>query len=182
MEKTDIVNFNELPDNVLEKIPYSIRTKSKTYILKDLPLPIQYIIEKYYDTKYPSITYEDALDFKCDISRYSDLGFFNTTSDLIKEYLHNYLLIRLKSYPFDPTFGCALKDQLMMLDTSLRNTYISNELQLIARVLSTDLKLNIQIINFTIDRKVGTADTQYVCNIELKCNDDLLRISLSSND
>ena len=182
MEKTDIIDFNELPSFVLEQIPFSIRTKQKQYILKDLPLPIQYIIEKYYNNKFPTVKYEDALDFKLEMSYYSDLGIYDKTYDLVKEYLRTYLLIRLKSYPFDPTFGCALKDQLMMLDTSVRNTYISNELYLITRVLATDLQLNINVVKFDIQRYSGTANSQYICNIELKVNDDLLSMAISSSD
>lgn len=182
MEKTDIVNFNELPAFVLEQIPFSIRTKQKEYVLKDLPLSVQYVIEKYYDNKFSSIKYENALDFKLDISYYSDLGIYDTTYDLLKEYLRTYLLIRLKSYPFDPTFGCALKDQLMMLDTSLRNTYVSNELYLITRVLGADLNLNITVQDFKINKYSGTANSQYVCEIKLKVNNDLLSIAVSSSD
>lgn len=182
MKKTDIIDFNELPYEILKQIPYSIRTKSKKYILNELPLPIQYLIEKYYDLKFPTITYETALDFKPDISRYSDFGIYESTSDLLKEYLKNYLLIRLKSYPFDPMFGCALKDQLMMLDSSLRQTYVSNELKLVSSVLSNDLNLDVKVTKFNIDRQVGTANTQYVCNIELKVNNELIRLAVSSSD
>lgn len=180
MDKSTVIDLKELPSDILKKIPFSIKTKQKEYKLEELPLEYQYLIEKYYDNKLPTITYEDTLDFKFDISKYSDLSVFTNTTDLLKNYLQNYLMTRLKSYPFDPEFGCALKDQLMMLDTSLRQTYVANELHMVAAVLSSDLSLPIDIINFNIEHNTGSAASEYICVIQLKVNDDLMTMSLSS--
>ena len=183
MDKNTKITLSTLPSIILEKIPFSIKTKKDVYVLSELPLEIQYFIEKYFETALPTITYDDALDFKFDISKYSDLGIFNSTSDLLKEYLKNYLLTRLKSYPFDPEFGCALKDQLMMSDTSLRQTYIANELYMITSVLSRDLSIDVKVVKFKISRQVGTANTEYVCQIELKVDGNLMDLSVTtSND
>lgn len=181
MEKSTEIILSELPKEVLSKIPYSIRTRKSSYLLGELPLEIQYIVQKYYDTKFPTISYEDALDFKAEISKYSDFGVYTETYKLLQDYLRNYLLTRLKSYPYDPEFGCALKDQLMMLDTTLRQTYVANELKMVAGVLSEDLDLQIEIVKFNINRFSGTASTQYSCDIELKVNGDLSKVVVTTS-
>lgn len=180
MEKTTEIKLSDLPSTIWSKLPFSIKTKKQVYLLSELPLEFQYLIEKYYDTKFPTITYDGALDFKFDISNYSDLGVFYDTVDLLKEYLKNYLITRLKSYPFDPEFGCALKDQLMMSDTSLRQTYISNELYMVTSILSRDLSLNVRVVNFKISRQVGAASTEYICEIELSVDGDLLKMAVTT--
>ena len=68
MDKTDIIDFTELPKEVLDQIPYSIKTKKTKYVVNELPLEIQYLLDKYFNNKLPTITYEDALDFKFDIA------------------------------------------------------------------------------------------------------------------
>lgn len=181
MDKTDIIDFTELPKEVLDQIPYSIKTKKTKYVVNELPLEIQYLLDKYFNNKLPTITYEDALDFKFDISKYSDLGIYSDTFELLENYLSNYLLTRLKSYPYDVEFGCALKDQLMMLDTSLRQTYIANEIKMVAATLSSDLNLNIQITNFSINKNEGTTSTEYSCSIELTVNGNLSKIEVTSS-
>ena len=182
MDKYSKIQLSSLPETVLKKIPYSIKTKQDEYILNELPLEIQYLIEKYYDFKYEEIPYDDTLDLKCEISKYSDLGVYTDIKQLLKEYLKNYLSIRLKSYPFDPEFGCALKDQLMMLDTSLRQTYISNELHLVTSTISSDLNLDVKVIRFDIDHQVGSANSQYICNIELQVNDEIFKMSIDASN
>lgn len=181
MEKSSEIDFRELPSDLLAQIPFSIKTKKNIYRIDELPLEIQYIIDKYYNYKLPSIEYSDALDFKADISKYSDLGIYDNTFDLLESYLQNYLLTRLKSYPYDPEFGCALKDQLMMLDTSLRQTYVANELKMVASVLSQDLKLNIIIKKFSINKTSGSGTSEYSCQIELSVNGDLSKIEVRSS-
>lgn len=182
MDKESTVQLSALPVDVLAKIPYSIKTKQDKYILKDLPLEIQYIIEKHYESVYDEIPYDDVLDLKAEISKYSDLGVYTNVNDLLKEYLKNYLSIRLKSYPFDPEFGCALKDQLMMLDTSLRQTYVANEIKLVTAAISSDLSIPVIVKYFNIDRQVGTASTQIICNIELVANGENFKLSIDSTN
>ena len=43
MDKTDIIDFTELPKEVLDQIPYSIKTKKTKYVVNELPLEIQYL-------------------------------------------------------------------------------------------------------------------------------------------
>lgn len=182
MDKYSKVKISSLPKDVVNKIPYSIKLKQDEYILSELPLEIQYLIEKAYDFKYDEIPYDNMLDIKCEISKYSDFGVYTNVKDILKEYLKNYLCIRLKSYPFDPEFGCALKDQLMMLDTSLRQTYVANELRLVTATISEDLSLKVTVNKFDIVRLTGSANTQIICNIELLVEDEVFNLSIDATN
>ena len=69
----------------------------------------------------------------------------------------------------------------MMLDTSLRQTYIANEIKMVAATLSSDLNLNIQITTFSITKNEGTTSTEYSCSIELTVNGNLSKIEVTSS-
>ena len=68
-----------------------------------------------------------------------------------------------------------------MLDTSLRQTYIANEIKMVVATLSSDLNLNIQITNFSINKNEGTTSTEYSCSIELTVNGNLSKIEVTSS-
>jgi hypothetical protein len=173
-----IIRLDELPNEVLEKIPFSLRVRQNIYEFDELPLEIQYIIDKYHETKVPEIEYDITYDFVFEISEYSDFKSIKNRKQLIVWYLKNYLITRLSSYPYDVEFGCALKDQLQTKDTSLRQTLISNELILVCGVLGADYNMNINIVNITLEKSgTGTA-IEYNATIKVKIGDENFTINV----
>ena len=68
MDKTDIIDFTELPKEVLDQIPYSIKTKKTKYVVNELPLEIQYLLDKYFIIKCLSsiiVPSNSAISLKC---------------------------------------------------------------------------------------------------------------------
>lgn len=150
MSSLSTIDFNELPNDVLKQIPLSIRTKKSIYNINELPIEVQYIIEKYYNFKPPEIDYPNMLDAKFDISVYSDLGIHNDPVQLFLDYFSNYLKIRQGSYPFDVDFGSTIKEHIHTKDTSLRQTLLSNELSNMAGVLGNDYNLDVKVVNYKL--------------------------------
>ena len=169
---SEYVNFNEFPSDLLKQIPLSLRTNKNTFLFKDLPLEIQYLIEKYYEEKVPQIEYDNFLDSKFEISPYSDLKIISDKKDLISTYLKNYLNVRIGSFPFDVDFGCALKDQLQTKDTSFRQTLISNELYLISSVIGGDYNIDVRVSNFTIESFQDYDKVEYYAKISVQVNNE----------
>lgn len=169
---SEYVNFNDFPSELLKQIPLSLRVNNQTFLFKDLPIEIQYLIEKYYEEKVPEIEYVDFLDAKFEISPYSDLKIISDKKDLISTYLKNYLNTRIGSFPFDVDFGCALKDQLQTKDTSFRQTLIANELYLISSVIGGDYDTKVSISNFTIESFQDYDKVEYYAKISVQVNDE----------
>jgi len=139
------INFNNLPINILAKIPFSLRIAKSEYDIDELPLEIQYLVNKYLENKKLNINYDDVFDVKPELSVYNDLSIINEEKKLLLNYFKNYMMTKIGSYPYDPQFGCRLKEQLQTKDTSLRHTLVSNEIELIANVLGRDYNTPISI-------------------------------------
>ena len=169
---SEYVNLNDFPTDLLKQIPLSIRANNSTYFFKDLPIEIQYLIEKYYEEKVPEISYDTIYDVKFEISPYSDLTVISSKKELITEYLKNYLMVRVESFPYDVDFGCSLKDQLQTKDTSFRQTLIANELNLISNVIGGDYDINVKVSNFTIDAYQDYDKTEYYAKISVYVGDE----------
>ena len=173
---SEYVNFDDFPTDLLRQIPLSLRNNRTEYLFKELPIEIQYLIEKYYEEKVPEIGYDNLLDADFNISLYSDFQVIDNKRDLIGNYLKNYLNIRIGSYPFDVDFGCALKDQLHTKDTSLRNTLVSEEIYSIATVIGNDYSANVTVSDFKIDSYQDYDKVEYFAKISLQVNDEDVEI------
>lgn len=169
---SEYVDFNDFPNDLLKQIPLSLRTNKSEYLFKELPIEIQYLIEKYYEEKVPEISYNNLIDAEFSISPYSDFKIIDNKRVLIGNYLKNYLNIRIGSYPFDVDFGCALKDQLHTLDTSLRNTLVSNEIYTVASVISGDCNIGINVEKFEIIPYQDYDKVEYYAKIILNVDND----------
>lgn len=172
------INFNELPKDIISKIPFSLRTSGNIHNIDDLPSSIQYIIKKYLDIQTPEIKYEDVLDIRPEVSVYSDLETFTDIKQLILHYLKNYLLISIGSYPFDSEFGCGLKRQLQTKDTALRNTLVGNEIGLVASVIGEDYDMKVAVINISISKTESSTHTEYHAELTVKIDEDSFIITV----
>lgn len=177
MSNLSEINFDELPTEVLSKIPFSIRTKKKIYNISELPIEIQYLLEKYYEQKVPEIEYNLFYDGKFEISPYSDFGIYTSLKEYVLDLFKHYLLIRVGSYPYDVSWGCQLKDQVQMKDTSLRKEIIGNELALICGVLGNDYNMKIKA-KYTINKVQNPDNVEYVCKIVVQIDDIVEEISI----
>lgn len=155
------INLTELPKELLDQIPFSIRTKQSVYKISELPTEIQYLLERYYEQKVPEIKYSNVYDAKFEMSKYSDLGVYTSLKDLVLDYFRNYLSIRLGAFPYDTQFGCALKDQVQTKDTSLRSELIANEIVLVTKALSNDFGLQVYVNKWTLEPYQSYDHTDY---------------------
>lgn len=178
MKKSETINLNDLPSDVIVKIPYSIRTSKDVHVISELPHEIQYIIQEYLFTVSRSPNYADIYDAQPEVSVYGDFDVFRSKRDLVKHYLHNYLLILLGSYPFDTNFGCRLKEQLQTKDESMRQTLISNEINLIVGVIKNDTDAEIQIKRLEIVPYRALDRTEYSCLIEVEVEDEYVTVTV----
>lgn len=181
LEDDKIIKLSSLPENILAKIPYSIKTYKQEYKLSELPFNIQYIVKEYL-TKKIDVYYDLILDCKPSISEYGDFQHIEKIFDLIVEYVKNYIQIQPGDYPYDPNFGCKLKKYIHKLDTTVQKTFISEEVENIARIFVNDMNIDIKIVDFTLMKSTKTGiDVEYNFKITLKVNDVVKDIMMVIN-
>lgn len=158
------VTLSSLPKQIQNSIPVSIRSASDSYNLNELPPKIQELIREYVSSSV-EVTYPSAFDLKPRISKYSDLYVTPSVKETVVEYLKNYFYTLPGSYPFDPSFGCKLKYHLQTRDVQLRKLLISDEINNIVNILSSDLGLPITVEKISINPISTVLDSSYTCNI-----------------
>lgn len=161
-----IVTISQLPKTIQEQIPISIRSTSNKFYLEELPAKIQELVREYLTHTVP-IKYKQVFDLKPGISKYSDISATTSVKETVVEYLKNYLYTLPGSYPFDPAFGCKLKYHLQTRDTQLRRLLITDEINTIVNVLSSDLGLPITVKNIKISPISSALNTSVSCLIYL---------------
>lgn len=165
------VDISKLPIDIRRQIPLSLRSYQDVHVFEELPVTIQYIIKDYFE-KTLNINYKVSFDIKPTISKYSDFSSFDNLTDLIVEYLKNYLLIVPETYPFDPYFGSRLKYQIQTRDTNLRQTLISSEINNIVKVVASEINADIVVEGVELVPVSMGASTEYTARILLKINND----------
>jgi len=163
------VDFSKLPKSILKQIPLSLRTYKTVYVLEELPVSIQYLIKDYLKTDL-LVTYKTVFDITPEISKYSDLNSIDNIIELVSIYLKNYLMITPGTYPWDPWFGCRLKQQIQTKDTNLRQTFITSEINNIVAVIASELTVSITIESINIVPTSTGAKTDYSITIKLNIN------------
>ena len=159
-----IITLTDLPTNIQEQIPMSIRSMSNRYYLSALPPKIQELIREYLDYTV-DVQYDNLYDFKPSMSKYSDISTTKTIKETIVNYIRNYLYVTPGAYPFDPVFGCKLKYHLQTKDTELRRVLITDEINKIINVLSADLGLPINIVSISINPISSALQSVVKCSI-----------------
>ena len=165
------VDFTTLPISIQRQIPLSLRSYKDVHVFEELPVTIQYIIRDYFE-KYVSVNYPVAFDIKPQISKYNDYESYDNLTDLISEYLKNYLLVLPETYPFDPYFGSRLKYQVQTRDLNLRQTLITSEINNIIKAVATEINADIDVEAVEIVPTSMGASTEYNVTILLKLNND----------
>jgi len=181
METDREITLSELPQEIKDQIPFSLKTYKDTYKISELPYELQNVIEHYLKRDI-NVVYDILYDAKPYISEYGDLKGINNIYDLVVEYIKTYLLVQPNNYPFDPSFGCRLKQYVQKLDTSTQYLLVSNEVDQIAKVVASDLNISVQVISVNIERASSTGiDTEYNVRIQLKINnlDKSLTVSVT---
>jgi hypothetical protein len=178
------ITISSLPSDIQSEIPLSIRLVD-THQLEDLPNDIQYLILNYLEKSQLEYTYDIVYDAKPEISIYDDLHVVATKKELIGEYLKNYFLIPVTSYPWDATFGCRLKTYLSTKDTALRETLITNEVNNIVNAMASDYDIAITVVSISItpiqEGTIGYSDhTYYKIDVELQIDGEDIVITMSS--
>ena len=174
------IKLSELPISIQNKIPYSLRSKKDIYELDSLPFDIQYYINEYYE-KQSDITYGVVFDTIPYQSKFQDFETITNYYDLVVEYLKNYLIISKGQYPFDPLFYSRLKRYIQTKDTALQYTLISNELDRIIGIISSDLSISVNLKKFEIDKSNPTGSSityNVLIQVEINKTPKSLTISL----
>jgi hypothetical protein len=166
------VDLSKLPLDIRRQIPLSLRTYKSVYVFEELPVVIQFIIKDYFE-KELNVNYKVSFDIKPEISKYSDFETFDNVSDLIAEYLKNNLLIVPETYPFDPRFGSRLKNQVQTRDVSVRQMFVSTEINNIVKAISMDTGVDVTIESVEIvPISMSGLATELSASILLKINND----------
>ena len=176
-----LVDLRELPPEIYQRIPLSIRTRSSVYELDQLPAEIQALISNHIhqQQKEDVITYKQVFDFKPHLSEKADFTPIDEISALIKEYLKNYLLTSQYDYPFDPVFGSHLKQNLQTRDTATRKLLIDQEVQNITNVIANDLQVPIKLENVTISNTSNGIASYYNIVISLRINEQAHTVNVT---
>jgi hypothetical protein len=165
------IDFSDLPKEILNEIPYSIRSVKSKWKKDELPFDILHLVEEYF-SQVPKIKYSNFVyDIKCNISRYGDFTVISSKKSLILEYIKNYFKIGINAYPFDPTFYSPLKTYLQNKNTDTVTALIENEVVSICDILSTDLRIPITSPTVSTD-KVMNSDGSVLFNIVISMSID----------
>jgi hypothetical protein len=165
------VDFTKLPISIQRQIPISLRSYNNIHVFEELPVVVQYIIRNYFE-KTLSVSYDVSYDIKPDISKYSDFISIDNLSDLVAEYIKNYLVIVPESYPFDPEFGCRLKYQVQTKDLNLRKTLITSEINNIVNAITVETGADVEVESVEIIPTSMGSNTEYNAIVMLKINND----------
>lgn len=167
------VDLTKLPISIRRQIPMSLKSYKDVYDLEELPLSVQYLIKDYFEKTF-SVKYDVVYDLKPYLSQYSDFQSVDNLTNLVVEYLKNYLLILPEAYPFDPYFGSRLKYQLQTRDINLRQTIISSEINNIIGALVDEVGVDVTVESIQIIPVSTAAETDYNVTILLKINNEQL--------
>ncbi|MBC8427397.1 MAG: hypothetical protein H8D97_00750 [Proteobacteria bacterium] len=174
-----IIDLTILDNDILNKIPMSIRLSTNEIELEELPLPVQYILREYIKSPTKDIYVpSDIYDVKPEISPYNDFKNFTTMKEAIIEYLENYVGVKKGSYPFDPQFGNNLHKHLQTKDTSLRETLVGNELQNIIRLVNESFNGNILIVSSRMTKNDIGGGFEYNLHLSIAIEDETIKLEI----
>lgn len=174
-----MISFDDLPKDILKQIPLSLRTAKTTHHFKDLPPEIQYLLSNYDSNTPDEIDHSSVMDVKPDISIYNDFTRLINVKEIVIEYLKNHLKVLTGSYPYDVTVGSGLKFHLQTKDTTLRNTLIFNELNLIIDAMSNHYNIPIHILERNFDKVEYEDRTEISISLIIEVDGDQFAISIN---
>lgn len=164
------VTISDLPENILKKLPLSIKSFKNIYDIDELPVPIRYLVEDYLKSDR-KLTYKKVYDITPELMEIGDFKTINNLEDLILQYLKNYFMTSPDTYPFDATYSCKLKQYLHTKDVMLRQSLIMSEAKNLASSISLDLNANIDITDISVKQVIeSNQNASYNVNISIKIN------------
>jgi hypothetical protein len=173
-----VVDFSKLPIDIQRQIPLSLRSYKQVHVFEELPVTIQYLIKPYFEKLF-SVDYKVSFDLKPVVSKYSDFYSIDNVSDLVVEYLKNYLLTVPESYPWDPYFGSRLKFQLQTRDNNVRQTLVTAEVNNIVKAISTQTGADIVVENVENIAVANSVSTENMATISLKINNQPKQVNIN---
>lgn len=178
-----IVNLKKLPDNILKKIPLSIRLNTNVVDTDELPIEISYELRNYFeeDISKPYFN-ENVIDLTPSFDIYSDFKILSDKSKVVLEYIKNYLYVFQGEYPFDPSFGHNLKKYIQIRDIETRRTLLNNELKKISTAAEYSFELPIKIDSYNIDYVDEGIYTNVIFNLNIKINNEPGTITIVSKE
>lgn len=166
-----IIKIADLPLDIQQKLPLSIRTLKPEYELDELPPREREILKKYLN-QIPDVVYDKVYDIKPEISQYADFVTISKNSERLLEYVKNFLYTLPGDYPFDPYFGSQLKLHLQTKDTNLRRTLVQEEIFNVVDAINSDLNVDIKIKEVNIYPYTGTTNAEYFCSILVEIDNE----------
>lgn len=148
------VDLNNINNEILKKIPYSLRlnAKDKKINYDELPTEIQFLLNEQFEKVEDFRDYSklDVLDIRPTMSTYNDFEIISSVKGLVSEYFQNYIATTIGTYPFDPNAGNQLAYYLFQKDNVVTETFLGIEFQYIAELISNMFGLPIKIKNNTV--------------------------------
>lgn len=172
------INLLDLPKQVYDNLPLSIKILKDVYDYDELPYSIQYELKEILHDN--TVNYTKGFDVKAEISKYKDLEVIETISDLILERLKNYFLTAPNEYPFNCVIGCQLKYHLQSKDTQFRKLLIDTELSNIVDTIKSDLpNHNINVNDVKINKKELGGNVEYNLIVVIDIDNTMMNLTFS---
>lgn len=158
-----LLQLDNIPNDILEKIPLSIRLNSNGIIdTNNLPIEVLYELRNLeFEPKYNNYIENSTIDLMPNFNSYSDFSSLDSKKEAIKEYIKNFLLTDIGAYPFDPEFGTNLKRYINKLDTPTIKTLVHNELINIVNNISLSFNIPVKLKNIIFKEVHGNLYNSY---------------------
>lgn len=172
-----IIHFDTLPKELLKKIPLSIRSKTSSVNINELPVNIAYELKNYTEPEKNKIIIDEKVyDVRPDISIYNDFTFLKSKKETIISYIQNYILIKKGSHPFDPTFGNQFHKYLQLLDKSVVQLMISNEFEELKSIILNIFNTGITILKYSTNKVNQGISVEYQLNIQIQIENEIVNL------
>lgn len=174
-----LINLESLPLNIYKKIPLSIKTYKKEYLIDELPYDIQKLIGEVNQEKF--IKYNNTVyDFECGISEYGDYITISNLRQLVINYMMNYMRTMIGEYPFNGGIGSSIKKLLQKKDTTTQRLFMTEEFNKMVKMFVSSVDSRIIVKNFDISKSSNNVATEYSVNIVLEIDDESTNINFST--
>jgi len=177
-----VIQLATLPPSLLQQLPFTLIYGKTELQYNDLPSDIKLILNDYIINKHSTHQLSGVYDFKSTLSEFGDFQEITNLTDLILEYIKNWLKIRKGQYPFDPTFGTAIYDVLHTKDTSYRKILLKNELKILKNLVRSEFGQTFVVEKQAVTNIPKETHTEYLLELQIKVLGRTVSISTSSSN
>lgn len=174
-----IIEFNRLPQSVLNQIPISLRINKTQINYLSLPTNLQIELSQYANTQYVKPNDLNILDFTATLGEYGDWFELTNLKDTILEYIRNWFKTPYGSYPFDPEFGSRIKTYLHTKDTALRKQLLHNEMGVIEDLVNNTYPSSFTITSSEITPREFPDRVEYQLNMDIMLLNNPLSMTIT---